>query len=232
MAAFGAAIALGYRYIETDAHGTSDGFAVALHDGSLDRTTDSAGNVAELPWSTVRQARIAGVEPVPLLEDVLGTWPQLRVNVDVKHASAVRPVAEAIERTASHDRVCVTSFSAARRRATLALLSRPVAAGAAPREGLGWLIGARMRVPALVRHALRDVGALQVPAAQVAGRGGLCVIDSVTIAAAHTAGRYVHVWTPNTTVEMERLIDLGVDGIITDRADLLRDVLVARGLWS
>src|SRR5690606_4970656 len=112
MAAFEAAVRLGFRYVETDAHGTKDGVAVALHDASLDRTTDGRGFVAELPWSEVRTARIGGVEPVPTLEELLGTFPELRVNIDVKGVSGIEPVAQAIERTQAHDRVCVASFSA------------------------------------------------------------------------------------------------------------------------
>ena len=131
MQAFAAAIALGCNYLETDVHGTADGRAVALHDDSLDRTTDASGVISQMPWSQVRLAKIAGVEPVPLLEDILGTWPQVFLNIDVKSASGITPVAHAIERTAAHQRVCVTSFSRSRRRATTALLSRPVATSAA-----------------------------------------------------------------------------------------------------
>ncbi|PFG43269.1 glycerophosphoryl diester phosphodiesterase [Isoptericola jiangsuensis] len=226
MAAFAAAVDLGYRYVETDAHGTADGVAVALHDASLDRTTDGAGLVADLPWDVVRRARIGGTEPVPRLDDLLGAWPDLRVNVDVKGDSGVAPVADAIEATAAHDRVCVTSFDVGRRRATLSRLSRPVATSAGRREVLGFLAGARLRVDPLVRLALRRVDALQVPVAQ-----GLTVVDARTVAAAHRAGRHVHVWTVDDPAEMRRLLDLGVDGIVTDRADLLRGVLRARGQW-
>lgn len=230
MAAFSAARDLGFRYVETDAHGTSDGIAVALHDATLDRTTDGTGRVDDLPWRVVRTARIGGREPVPLLEDVLGTWPALRVNIDVKSASGVAPVAAAIERTASHDRVCVTSFSAARRRATVARLSRPVATSAAP--GAVAAVVAASRSPLgrarVVGRALRDVDCLQVP--ERAGR--VPVADAATLRAAHARGRPVHVWTVNDPADMDRLIDLGVDGIVTDRADLLRDVLAARGRWD
>lgn len=227
MAAFAAAVRLGYAYVETDAHGTADGVAVALHDESLDRTTDSRGLVAELPWSQVRRARIGGVEPVPRLEDLLGSWPHLRVNVDVKAETGVAPVAAAIERTGAHDRVCVTSFDVGRRRATLARLSRPVATSAGRSEVATFLAGARLRVDPLARWALRDAHALQVPVSD----GPLTVVDAVTVAAAHRAGRAVHVWTINEADEMRRLVDLGVDGIVTDRADLLRDVLRERHLW-
>lgn len=234
LAAFAAAVELGYRYVETDAHGTADGVAVALHDRSLDRTTDSSGLVSELPWSVVRRARIGGTEPVPLLEDVLGTWPDVHVNIDVKEASGIAPVADAVERTASWDRVCITSFSSARRVATLARLSRPVATSAGTSEVALFLAAARAHLAPAASWALRRVGALQVPvvSALPLGVGRLVVVDDVTVAQAHRAGKKVHVWTINSPDEMRRLIDAGVDGIVTDRADLLREVLLERGLWT
>lgn len=225
MAAFAGAVELGFEYVETDAHATSDGIAVALHDVSLDRTTDGRGLVAELPWETVRRAQIGGEEPVPLLEDVLGTWPDLRVNIDVKAASGAVPVAEAIARTKAHDRVCIASFSRQRRHATLRALGRPVATSAATSEVAAFLGVSRIRSAPLTRRALTGVQALQVPESQ----GKLTVVDATTIAAAHRAGRQVHVWTINDPADMHRLLDLGVDGIVTDRADLLRDVLRSRG---
>lgn len=226
MAAFAAAVDLGYRYVETDAHATADGVAVALHDATLDRTTDGHGHVRDLPWREVRRARIGGVEPVPLLEDLLGSFPGLRVNIDVKEPAGVVPVAEVIERTRAHDRVLVASFSAARRRETLRRLTRPVASSAATGEIARFVLGARAGRPAawLARH----VDCLQVPA-----RGaGLTVVDERSLASAHAAGLRVHVWTVNDAAEMRRLLDLGVDGLISDRADLLRTVLEERGMWS
>ncbi|MCL2594486.1 MAG: glycerophosphodiester phosphodiesterase [Promicromonosporaceae bacterium] len=227
MSAFQAAIDLGYRYVETDAHGTADGVAVALHDASLDRTTDRTGLVAELPWREVREAKIGGIEYVPSLEKVLGTWPDLFVNIDVKHKSGIEPVAKAIERTKAHGRVCLASFSADRRKATVARLSRPVATSAGTSEVTAFLAAARLRSAAGVRRALRHVDALQVP---IAARA--TIVDQVTVVAAHRAGKHIHVWTPNTAAEMNYLLDLNVNGIITDRADLLRNILQRRGLWE
>lgn len=226
MAAFQAAVDLGYRYVETDAHGTADGVAVALHDASLDRTTDATGNVSALPWARVKGARIGGVEPVPLLEDVLGTWPDLRVNIDVKAASGISPIAAAIERTHAHDRVCIASFSTARRTATVAKLSRPVATSAGTREVGAFVLGARLGAAA--HGPLSAVDAVQVPVKA----GPLTVVSERTLAAAHRARKHVHVWTVNDPAQMARLIDLGVDGIVTDRADLLKDVLIRLGRWQ
>ncbi|MDN4474314.1 glycerophosphodiester phosphodiesterase family protein [Demequina sp. SYSU T00192] len=225
MTAFQSAVDLGFSYVETDGHGTADGVAVALHDSSLDRTTDAAGEVSELPWSHVKEARIGGVEPVPLLEDVLGTWPELRVNIDVKAESGIVPIAEAIERTGAHDRVCVASFSAARRQATVGRLSRPVATSAGTSEAARFFVGGLLGLGTL--RALEDVHGLQIP-----WRVGVVpVLTERHVRLAHDAGRVVHVWTVNNRAEMESLLDAGVDGIVSDRADLLREVLEARGLW-
>lgn len=226
MAAFQNAVDLGYRYLETDAHGTRDGVAVALHDPRLDRTTDAVGEVAALDWATVKRARIGGVEPVPLLEDVLSTWPDVRINLDVKGESGIAPVVEAIERTHAHDRVCVTSFSTQRRLATVAALSRPVATSGGTRESATLWAGARIRP--LARRALRHIDALQVPWRAK----GVRLLGRHHVDIAHAHGRQVHVWTVNEPHHMTTLLDMGVDGIVTDRADLLKEVLVARGQWT
>lgn len=225
MAAFQAAVDLGYTHLETDAHGTVDGVAVALHDASLDRTTDASGEVSELRWEQVRAARIGGVEPVPLLEDILGTWPEVRVNVDVKAESGIVPIADAIERTGAHDRVCVASFSATRREATVSRLSRPVATSAGTSEAARFFAGGMLGLGTL--RSLRRVDSLQIPWKA----WGRPVLTARHVRIAHAAGRSVHVWTVNEREEMETLIEMGVDGLVSDRADLLRDVLEERGLW-
>lgn len=230
LAAFRAAVELGYRYVETDVHATRDGTLIAFHDDRLDRVTDRVGYVRELPWHTVRQAKIGGEEEIPTLDALLESWPELRINIDCKAASAVEPLAEAIERHAAHDRVCIASFSDTRRRAVLRRLSRPVATSGGQSVITRFVLGGRM--PALARlplgeRALRDVDCLQVPVA--AGR--LRVVTAVTLRRAHHAGVQLHVWTIDDAEQMRRLLDLGVDGIMTDSADVLRDVLVERGEW-
>ncbi|WP_024285251.1 glycerophosphodiester phosphodiesterase [Cellulomonas sp. KRMCY2] len=227
MAAFAAAVDLGFRYVETDVHATSDGVVVALHDATLDRVTDGAGRVAELPWRTVREARIGGSEPVPTLEDLLGAWPELRVNIDIKSAGAVAPTICVIERVAAHGRVCIASFSDARRRAVVRGLSRPVATSAGYGTMAAFRIGTGARSATAARLALRDVDCIQVPERF----GVVPVVTARSVAAAHAVGVQVHVWTVNDPSDMHRLLDLGVDGLISDRADLLKSVLVERGRW-
>lgn len=227
MVAFAAAVDLGFRYVETDVHATADGVVIAFHDATLDRVTDGTGRVDRLPWAVVRRARIAGREPVPTLAELLGSWPDLRVNIDVKSAQAVGPTVEVIERASAHDRVCVTSFSDTRRRAVQRRLSRPVVTSAGTRTVAGFLAATAVRWRRGQARAVADVDCLQVPERQ----GRLPVVTAGTVAAAHAHGRQVHVWTVDEPADMHRLLDLGVDGLVTDRADLLRQVLLARGQW-
>ncbi|MDO8106915.1 glycerophosphodiester phosphodiesterase [Isoptericola sp. b441] len=221
MVAFQAAVDLGYAYVETDVHATADGVAIAFHDASLDRVTDRTGRIAGLSWSQVRQARIGGREPVPTLAEVLHAWPDLRVNIDVKSAGAIAPTVAVIERESAHDRVLVGSFSEGRRRATLEQLSRPVATSASTAGATRFLLGARTRWDGLVARVAGAVDCLQVP--ERAGR--TTVVDARTLEVAHAHGLKVHVWTVNDPADMRRLLDLGVDGLVTDRADLLQEVL-------
>jgi glycerophosphoryl diester phosphodiesterase len=218
LAAFERAVRLGYRYLETDVRVTSDGMALAFHDGRLDRVTDHRGRIGELPWVQVQRARIAGREPIPTLVELLDAWPDTRINIDVKHESCVGPTIEAIRRTNAVSRVCVAAFAEARIAAVRRILGPELTTAVGPAAVLGLRFG---RVP---RTAARCV---QVPVRI----GRRPFVHARYVAAAHAAGLHVHVWTVNDRAEMIRLLDLGVDGIMTDAADVLRDVLVERGQW-
>jgi glycerophosphoryl diester phosphodiesterase len=231
MAAFSAAVELGFRHLETDVHTTADGVLLLFHDEALDRVTDGRGRISELPAVTVAQARIGGAEPIPLFEELITAFPDVRLNLDVKDWNSVATLAEAIERHGLHDRVLVASFSDRRRRAVLKQLSRPAAGSAGlVSTGLFVLLGPVLPGPLLrlvARRAFRGVQALQVPVRFRA----LTVVTPGFVERAHRNGLQVHVWTINDPAEMHRLLDLGVDGIITDRADLLKEVLQERGAW-
>lgn len=222
MPAFEGAASLGYRWVETDAHVTADGICLAFHDDRLDRVTDRTGIIAELPYREVRQARVDGREPIPLLEDLLGAFPDLRVNIDPKHDAAVDALVGVIERTGSIERVCVGSFSDAR-------IAR-VRAALGPRlcTSLGPKATARLRGGSYGLPAKRFDGAC----AQVPHRyKGVTVVDRRFVQRAHQAGLQVHVWTIDDPAEMHELLDLGVDGIMTDRPSVLLEVLESRGAW-
>ncbi|MFF3614253.1 glycerophosphodiester phosphodiesterase [Streptomyces sp. NPDC002580] len=223
LAQFRRAVDAGYRYIETDVHATADGTLVAFHDTTLDRVTDGAGRIADLPWDDVRQARVAGREPVPLFEELLEVFPDVRWNVDVKAEPALLPLLDLIGRTDAWDRVCLGSFSEARVVRAQHLAGPRLATS----FGTRGVLNLRLRswgVPAAVR---RSAVAAQVPETQ----SGVPVVDRRFVQAAHARGLHVHVWTVNEPERMHRLLDLGVDGIMTDHIDTLRKVLEDRGTW-
>ncbi len=222
MPAFEGAVALGYRYVETDVHVTADGVLCAFHDERLDRVTDAAGLIRELPWATVSRARVDGLEPIPRLEDLLGTWPELRVNIDPKHDSAVDALAETLSRTGSVERVCIGAFSD-RRIARLRRLLGPRLCTSLGPKGVARLQGAGLHLPT----GAVEGACVQVPPAQ----GRIPIVTERFLRAAHDRSMPVHVWTIDDPVEMARLLDLGVDGVMTDRPGVLKDVLVARGAW-
>jgi glycerophosphoryl diester phosphodiesterase len=220
--AFQHAVDLGYRYVETDVHVTADGVLLAFHDDVLDRVTDRRGAVADLPWSEVSRARVDGREPIPLLADLLATWPDLRVNIDPKHDAAVDPLIEVLRATAAVERVCVGAFSDER-----------VARVREALPGICTSLGPGAAVQLALAVQGEDVGELPDPCAQVPTHFGETeVVTAAMVDEVHRRGMQVHVWTIDERDEMQRLLDLGVDGIMTDRPAVLREVLESRGQWN
>jgi glycerophosphoryl diester phosphodiesterase len=295
--AFAQAVKLGYGYLETDVQATADGVVVAFHDRTLARVTGYPGRVARRTYAELADFLIDGTEPIPRLEDLLGAWPNVRFNIDVKDAPAIGPLANVLKRTNAWDRVCVVSFSASRLRATRRALGRPVCMAAppfgaamvrfggprGPRDSRGPYQASRPGAPGFRRQARhRGVGGAR-PAghgmAELAGRhpaaasaavtsagvgtaaavwspagpplvlsprlladwldrtGVRClqvpalVVTAPLIARAHALNLQIHAWTVNNRSIMEHLLDLGVDGIMTDDTLTLREVLSTRGQW-
>lgn len=223
VAAFRRAATAGYRYFETDVHTTADGRLVAFHDATLDRVTDTRGRIQDLPWSVVRHARVAGKEPLPLFEELLEEFPDARWNVDIKAEPALEPLIDVVRRADAWDRVCVGSFNESRVTRALRLAGPRLATS----YGVRGVLGLRLRsygIPAALRAG---AVAAQVPETQ----GGIRVVDRRFVRAAHARGLQVHVWTVNDPERMAALLDLGVDGIMTDHLETLRTVLTDRGVW-
>ena len=262
--AFEHAVGLGYGYLETDVQATLDGVLIAFHDRTLDRVTGRPGRIARMSHRDVATALIGGTEPIPLLEDLLGAWPDLRFNIDLKDAPAIAPLNEVLRRTGAWDRVCVTSFSASRLRAARRVFDRQVcmaaspigtavvrfggpraprdparpgrvAAGRASRSGpgRGWPAGD----PASGAPQAAGRGAHLALAERLARTGVRCAqvpaqaATPAFVGRAHALGLHVHAWTINSPEMMRRLLDIGVDGIMTDETVALRDVLISRGEW-
>lgn len=226
LAAFRRAVAEGYRYIETDVHATSDGVVAVHHDSNLERTTDAHGEIRCLPWSSVGSALIGGREAVCRLDDVLEELPGAFLNIDVKADSAVQPILRTLRRHNAWDRVCLAAFDD-RRLATLRNSGDRQLLTSMGQKSVRTLWAAsrlaRLPLPSLVQGC-----AAQVPPRQ----GRLTVADERFVRRAHRWGVEVHAWTVDEAAEMAALLDVGVDGLVTDRPDVLRDVLHQRGQWD
>lgn len=224
LTAFQHAVDLGYRYLETDVHATRDGVLLAFHDAVLDRVTSSTGSIAETRYDELAAVVIGEREQIPTVASLFERFPHACFNIDLKSDPAVAPLADLVRRTGSHDRVCVGSFSERRLRAFRAAMDRPVATAHGPTA----VAMTRFAPRAVAARTTRLAGrAFQVPHR----RGPLRVVTAELLARAHAGGQHVHVWTVDDPAEMHELLDLGVDGLMTDRTDLLKGVLLERGQW-
>ncbi|MXW42332.1 MAG: glycerophosphodiester phosphodiesterase [Acidimicrobiia bacterium] len=223
MAAFATTIAMGYRYLETDVQLTRDGVLVVFHDQNLQRLCGQADDIANLTWRDVTTLRINGTHLIPRFEEVLEEWPDIKIAVDPKHYEATAPLIEVLQRANAIKRVCVGSFVGRRLRMARHLGGPELCTSLSP-----WEI-------ACIQFASygpywRSVSGVcaQVPSAV----WGVPIVHRRFVHTAHKMGLAVHVWTIDDPVEMHRLLDMGVDGIMTDRPSVLRNVLIARGCWA
>jgi len=223
MAAFAHAVGLGFTYLETDVHLTADGTVVAFHDRSLDRMSDSAGLISELTWDEVSRARVGGTEGIPRLSDLLEAFPAARVNIDPKDDAVVDALVGVIRDHDALARVCIGAFSDRRLQRCRDLLGPELCTSAGPGAT------ARFRLANFgISFSAPPWRCLQVP---VRSRG-VRIVDRRFVEHAHRMALQVHVWTIDDPDEMHDLLDLGVDGLMTDRPAVLRDVLVERDQWA
>jgi len=235
MVAFQGAIQLGCRYLETDLRTTKDGVMVTIHDETLDRISDGPGPVHALTLAELKRLdagyrfsldggqtfpfRGKGVT-VPTLAEATQAFPDICLNLDIKQKEPplVEALATFIEEQGAHDRILAGSFHDRILKEFRRRTGGRVATSAASWEARLFWLASRLRLTRFL-HPAYD--ALQVPARQ----GSLPVVDRRFIQAAHRLGIQVHVWTVDESEEMHRLLNLGVDGLMSDRPDLLLDVL-------
>lgn len=232
MVAFQGAVDIGYRYLETDLHASADGVLVCFHDDTLERTTNGQGQIWQHHLSALRELdagfrfdplhhfpqRGVGVS-IPTLEELVTTFPDSHIVLDLKQSRIEDLLVAAIASWGLWDRVIVGSFRDSRIARFRKRTNKRVATSSGPVETLRHLMASRAG-----RTSRIEADALQVPV-----KMGVTVVDQRTIDAAHAAGKQVHVWTVNESQEMHRLLDMGVDGIITDEIEMLRNVMQDRG---
>ena len=234
MPAFEKAAALPVDGLELDVWGTADGVPVVMHDETVDRTTNGTGRVKDFTLEELRRLdagfhwspdenqsfpfRGRGIA-VPTLREVFTAFPHLWINLDIKQnrPSITRTVAGMIRQFHLEDHLCAGSFDTP----TIHALRRAcpeVATAAGPREVLGFLVLQRLFLAFLYRGKAR---VLTIPE-YFRGRR---ILNRSFVQAAHQKGLAVHVWTVNEKAAMKRLLDMGVDGLITDHPDRAIEVL-------
>lgn len=224
LASFQAAVDLGVTYLELDVRASSDGEAFVFHDATLERVTAGAGPLEALTAAEIAGIRLDGGDAIPRLADVLDGFGGVRLNIDVKSMAVVAPAIAAIDAADAWDRVVIAAFS--HERLERVRTERPQALTSASPKEIAALrfAGRRGRAQAVAGGAV----AAQVPLRH----RGVPIVTGGFIRSAHLAGLQVHVWTIDEPAVMIRLLDAGVDGIVTDRPDTLVEVLRARGQWS
>lgn len=213
---------MGAVYLETDAHATADGIAVLVHDPEL--TVGGVTHaVRDLTLNQLQRLDLGAGHRVPTLAEALAAFPGIRFNVDVKSEQAAGPVAATVRAEGATDRVLITSFDESRRRAAADALPGVASSASSERIRRAFL-AARLGSAAMVRVALGAISTVQIPERYRNVR----LVTARSVRTFHRAGVEVHVWTVNSPADMSRLLDLGVDGIITDRVDLALPLVAAR----
>ncbi|MBX9470737.1 glycerophosphodiester phosphodiesterase family protein [Microcella sp.] len=220
--AFAAAVGIGITHIETDVHASADGVAMVAHDPDLSRVEGRATRVDELTARELAELDLGDGQHMPTLAEALDGFPDAFFNIDLKTMDAVAPTVDAISAVRAQDRVLLTSFSERRRRAALRLLPDVATSASGPRFASA-LLASVVRGGPLVRAALRGLHAVQIPERAL----GLDTVTPARIRAFHAAGVEVHVWTINDADTMTKLLQRGVDGIVTDRADIGLEVVTS-----
>jgi glycerophosphoryl diester phosphodiesterase len=228
LAAFSAAVALGYRHLETDLHVTRDGVLVVSHDATLARVAGDPRPVADLTLAELAEVRVGGSERVPTFEELVDAFPDARLTVDLKCDAAVAPMVRMLERRPELlDRLCLGAFSTSRVAAVRARFGERLMTTATPREILRLLTAVRLRR----RPPRIAAGCVAVPERYPESGRGLAVGDARLIEAAAELGAAVHVWTVNDPARMRALVAAGVSGIVTDELGALRDTLRMFDRW-
>lgn len=228
LTAFRNAADIGFEYFETDVRATSDGKVMVFHDANLNRITDRVGRISALPYSEVRRAKIGGSDKVMRLEELLEEFGDKYINIDVKDDHTVEPFIKVVKQKKIADRICVGSFSALRVRAIRSALGSTAASALTAPEVASLMAASRMGpFRRFAELALpKNAQCVQVPVSQ----SGVPIVTKAFIETAHKRGLVVHVWTIDDEPTMTKLLEMGVDGIVTDRPTLLQGVL-DRGVW-
>lgn len=189
-----------------------------FHDEDLRRVAGVDAKVSELTLTELQEIPLIGGGRIPTLDNALENFPSAFFNLDIKTRWAIQPTIAAIEKHQAHDRVLVSSFSNPVRKSALSSFSRPVATSSSVSVALAAWASNKFLFGLGFSRIVSDVDALQLPVS----KGPIRFADKSLISRAQKHGVEVHFWTINDPEQMKKLLSLGADGIVTDRADLFQ----------
>ncbi|MBT4910277.1 MAG: glycerophosphodiester phosphodiesterase [Alphaproteobacteria bacterium] len=220
--AFKSAVDIGYKYLETDVHLTKDGFLIAFHDDTLDRVTDKSGLIRDLTLSEVKKAKIAGTDEIPLLSELLNSFTDCFFNIDCKVDETVQPLINLINNKDFINRVCIGSFSQKRINFIRKSLGKDVKTSMGPAEVI---LSKFLSYTSLGYNFKSSYTSIPIR------RYGINLLEERNIKYLKSNNQKVIAWTINDEDQMKMLINIGIDGIMTDNLTLLKKVLIEENLW-
>ena len=221
--AFSQAISLGYKYIETDIHSTKDEKIVLFHDDMLDRITNGRGLVNNYSFTELEKFKVNGKYKIPSLEEVILSWPDVFLNIDCKADNGVLPLVKILKETPKLlNKICIGSFSGKRLEFIRNSLGSKVCTSCSPSE----VIKIKLSSYGVKQSPVR-ANCIQIPEYHY----GIPVLDKNLIKESHILGLKVHVWTINKRKDIEKMLDYGIDGIISDEIEILKSVFEERKIW-
>ena len=222
MEAFENAINMGFKIIETDIQITKDKKLVVFHDLTLDRLTNTKGLVKDKTWNELKKIKILGKYSIPLLSDIFDKWPKIKINIDPKNDECIDYLISFLREYNYFEKICIGSFSGKRLQRLRKEFGPKLCTSAGPFEVL------KLKLFSLINLSISiDANCVQVPLKYY----GINIIDKNFIKFCQSQNLMVHVWTINDILEIERLLDLGVNGIISDNIEGLKKIFKKKNYW-
>ena len=222
ISAFQNSIELGYQYIETDVQSTKDDKLVIFHDNDLKRIANQNINIADINYDDLRNIKIFNNETIPLLKDTIEELKFIKFNIDPKSDRAAIILNSILKKRKDLDRFCIGSFFQHRVNLFRNSFLNKITTSMSKQEVVKLFFNQYLHL------FKQDTPCIQVPVSFK----GIKIITKKLIDFIHIQNKKIHVWTIDDQTEMQRLIDLGVDGIMTDRPSILKDVLIKNNLWN
>lgn len=214
---------MGFVYMETDVQSTKDGYVVIFHDANLKRMAGLNKKVKDLTLEEIKSIDLIDGGKIPLLSETLENFPDLKFNIDIKTEDAVEEAVKIILSMNCLDRTCLASFSSKRLKKIRFL------AGSGVCSSSGQMDIFRMVCRSYgINIKSSDGDCAQIPRKQ----WGIPILTDRFLKIAHEENKFVHIWTIDDKTEMLELIDLGVDGLMTDKPSILKQAMIERGIFN